>query len=64
MNLKQLAEAVERLRAIGTHPLTEVVIQDGTSRIGVERIDVENGRISIEPEYTVEQSNPSVEDDE
>lgn len=51
MHLKKLIESVERLRASGIHPYAEVIIEDGTSRIAVDSIEIDRGRIVITPAY-------------
>lgn len=51
MNLKQLIQEVEDLRARGLHPLTPVVIRDQHSETDVGGVRVTGWQIEIHPDY-------------
>lgn len=65
MNLKQLCDEVDGLRARGVHPLTEVVITDTRfTLISIRSVTLDRGRIAIEPAYDPEPVGAKAEDDE
>jgi uncharacterized protein (DUF1684 family) len=51
MTLNHLTQQIERLRASGVHPLTDVEIADGSSFFDVGSIIYERGRVVIKTDY-------------
>ena len=66
MNLKQLCETVDGLRARGVHPLTEVLIREDSvgSVIEIGAVQLDRGHIVVTPRYDDAQRPGDVEDDE
>ena len=54
MNFKQLCEHCDRLRQLGLHPLSDVVVSNGTvgSELSIITVTLERGRVVIHPDFS------------
>lgn len=54
MNFRQLCEHCDRLRQLGLHPLSEVVVSNGTveSELSIFTVTLERGRVMIHPDLS------------
>lgn len=54
MNFKQLCEHCDRLRQLGLHPLSEVVVSNGTveGELSIISVTLERGRVMIHPDFS------------
>ena len=53
MNFRQLCEHCDRLRQLGLHPLSDVVVSNGPAEIelSITAVTLERGRVVIHPDF-------------
>lgn len=54
MTLKDLVAHLDRIRQLGLHPLSEVVVSDGTvgGELSITAVTIERGRVMIHPDLS------------
>jgi hypothetical protein len=54
VNFRQLCENCDRLRQLGLHPLSDVVVSNGTADgdLPIHLITLDRGRVMIHPDFS------------